>query len=45
MTMADYSLDVGFDDLPDEVVRTAMSAVADTPASGIAAVDEDAPRT
>ena len=41
--IADYALDVRFDDLPDEVVSMAQTVIADTLACAVGAIDEPGP--
>jgi 2-methylcitrate dehydratase len=41
--MADYALDLAYEDLPEPVVEAAVRAIADTLACAVGAVDEDGP--
>jgi 2-methylcitrate dehydratase len=41
--MADYALDLAFEDLPEAVVAAALRAVADTLACAVGAVGEEGP--
>lgn len=42
-TIADFALDLRYEDLPPEVVRAALTAVADTLGCAVAALDEPGP--